>query len=110
MKSFEERQLVDGSISRKYSDNTFLVYKKWDTENIYIKLIHSVHPGRGIARKHLIDFLNHYKSKNVYIYVSDELGADIKTLRKFYENLGFNSTEKHEVNGERINYIKKATA
>jgi hypothetical protein len=104
MNDFSERQLSDGSISRKYEDGTFLVYKKWDTHTIYIKLLHSINPGKGIARKHLLEFINHYSDKNIYTYVSDELGANLSKLEEFYNNHGFVEIDKSEINGDRVNY------
>lgn len=109
MNDYTERQLADGSIARHYDDDTYLVYQKWDTHNIYIKLIHSAKPGHGVARKHLLKFIQHRKNKNFYTYVSDELGADLKLLEPFYRNQGFTPTKHHEMNGERVNYKLEAT-
>lgn len=101
---YSERQLVDGAIARKYDDGTYLVYLKWDPRNVYIRLIHSINPGKGIARAHLIDFLKHRKNKNIYTYVSSELGADLDLLKTFYSSNGFKEIKKTEVRGERVNY------
>lgn len=107
MKKYEEHQLADGAIARKYNDETYLVYKKWDTRNIYIRLLSSKHPGSGIARKHLLKFIEKKRNKNIYTYVSDELGESLPLLEAFYQNHGFEPITMNK-KGERVNYWLKA--
>lgn len=101
--AYTEEQLIDGSISREYSDRTTFMYHKWDTRNLFVEAINFLN--RDIAFGDLQDFTLQKKHKNIYVFVKPEM---LKSVGSLLERLGYEHIAGCEINKTHVNFVYHA--
>lgn len=76
-------------VTRVYDKGVKIVYENIGFEIIYIHSIISNFPKRKYGTVAMESFLEEFKSKDIYIFSTDELGVKREVLDSWYERLGF---------------------
>jgi hypothetical protein len=83
-------------IERVYSNGVTIKYERLNENDIFLHTIKSNIRMQGNATTALKAFLDEFKTFNIYIFSSSELGTDKNILDKWYEKLGFIKTKNQK--------------
>jgi hypothetical protein len=95
-------------LKRVYSNRVTIIYEHINDESLYLHSIISTRRREGNADEALNDFLEEFKTKNVYVFSSSELGFDKAILDKWYEKLGFMEAKNSNQIPYNITHVKRA--
>jgi hypothetical protein len=93
-------------IKRTYDNGVTIVYEDLGNNSIYIHSIFSLIKRQGNANITLNAFLDEFKTKNIFLFSSSELGTDKQTLDTWYEKFGFIKTENRNSIPYNVTHVK----